>query len=443
MNESAEKWRYEKIIWENEKNVKSEQEAKARYDSSSNRPEISLTECYQMALYRSENLRVGGEELVRLQAQYEEVLASILPSVNFKSTYSRQEKIAAPGASSVSKTFVNPEKTEDKFTLHQPIFSGFKEFYGLSSTNLNYTSSEARLRHARLMLFYDVAQAFYIVLQVSRELETLLNSQKLAKDRLNELTERQKLGISRKSEVLAQDADVARIQSQIEAQKGSLDTSWNVLQFLTGMTDRKTLLDEFPVPGDVGKVEDLVSRANELREDLKSARAQVESAESSIGVARAGHYPTVGLDTNYYTHRAPGFSENINWDLLVTFDLPLFQGGKVAAQVREAYSAVRAAQLQLDRTRRQISLDINRAYADVKSLQSQILALESEVKNAQENYDLVVAEYSQKIVTNIEVQTAFDNLQRAILERDRDLFQLKLAGIRLQTNSGLLPGVTK
>lgn len=428
-------WKFERIAWEHQPQVTSRSDARDLFERLSAKKSVTLDDCYQMSIYRSESLAIDIEELVRLQALYDQAVAAVLPRITFKGSYTRQEDTGGQG---ISGSFRLPERTEWRFNARQPIFSGLREFFAIRQAGSLIESKEHEIRHARLLLYADVAGAFYTVLQLERDVETTRDTLRLAQERLDELTQRHKLNISRKSEVLAQEAEVASTQARIEELKGALAVAWESLKFITGLTEVKELADVAVQPGDLPPVETLVAKALDQRYDVKSFRKQVAAAEESIAIARAGYMPSITLESNYYTHRE-GITEDVDWDVILSGEVPLFEGGATAAKITEARSNLRQAQRQLERLTRDITLQVNRAYADVKALQSELISLEKAVASAQENYDIVQAEYRQNIVTNIEVLASFNTLQRARLERDRARYQLKLAAIRLAVHSGSLP----
>jgi outer membrane protein len=437
--EEGDRWRYERVVWEETPSVGSRDDARNLAETLAARPDVTLEDCYQMALWRSEALSIDGEELVRLQAQIEEAVGSILPRVAFRGSYTRQDDSGVVSSGSVARSFTLEERTEYRFVARQPLFSGLREVYAIRQGNAFYESREHRLRQARLLLFADVAEAFYLALQVRRDLETTQDTLALARERLEELVQRQRVGISRRSEVLAQEAEVASLEADVERLRGALAVAWEALRFLTGLAGTPALADSIPEPGDPGFLESYLSRALASRADLEAARREVAAREEAVGIARAGYLPTASLDANYYTHRE-GLSDSINWDLVVSLEVPVFEGTVTQARLRGARSDVRAAQFRLERLRREIELEVNRSYADLQALRSQLASLEKAVASAQENYDIVQAEYRRDIVTNVEVLAALDTLQRARLERDRARFQAKLAAVRLEVRSGSRPG---
>ncbi|MBI2933868.1 MAG: TolC family protein [Planctomycetes bacterium] len=419
--------RYERVLWEHDP------EGRKKVEKIAQDEELTLESCYRLAIDRAETLALAGEELVRLETLYEQALASVLPRVSFKGSYTRQD------SSGVAEgPFTLNERTEYKVYGKQPIFSGLREFYAIRQGAAQIESKEQDLRHARLRLFIDVAEVFTSVLRLERELETIRDTLRLADERLQELTERQKAGMSRRSEVLAQEAEVASTQAEVERVKGALSVAWDTLRFVTGARSVVRLVDVAGPPEPLAPLDTFLQKAL-ARSDIRSLQAQVRGAEEGIGIARAGWFPTVTLEGTYYTHRA-GISEEVDWDVVLSGELPLFDGFSTMAKVLEAASNVRSAELRLQERFRRIRLDVSGAHADAQALESEVTSLEKALASAQENYDLVQAEYRQGIVTNLEVLTSFTTLQRARLERDRARFQLKMARVRLDVEVGTLPG---
>lgn len=408
------------------------------FEKLASKKEITLNECYQMAIHRSESLKIESEELIRIQSLYQEAIGAILPNISLRSSYIIQDVRNTGQEGFVSQSFRLKERTEYKLALRQPIFSGMRELYSIRQFSILHEAKEHQIRHLRLNLFLDVSEAFYTVLLLEKQVETMKHSHKLASERLEELVQRNKAKMSRRSEVLSQEAQVYSIEAQLEKLKGVLSVAWEALKFVTGLSQQKKLEDTIPDPNDPLDVEKYIQRALAGRSDVIALQKQIKAEEESIGIALSGYLPSINLDSNYYTHRM-GISKGIDWDILLTTEIPIFEGGKTQAKLREAHSNIRKLLFKFDQLTRNISLSINKAWADIKALQSERVSLAKALKSAQENYELVQAEYRQNIATNIEELTAFNALQKAKLELDRVRFEQKLALVELEIQSGSLP----
>jgi outer membrane protein TolC len=82
--------RYERILWEDRPEIRTHADAVAKYDELSAKKSLTLDECYRLAIHRTETLALKGEELARLQTQYEQAVASYLPRLSFKGSFTEQ-----------------------------------------------------------------------------------------------------------------------------------------------------------------------------------------------------------------------------------------------------------------------------------------------------------------------------------------------------------------
>lgn len=429
--EATERWRYERVTWEERPQVTSREKADALRQEIASRKRLTLHEAYALALHRSETLAIEGEELTRLRAQFDRAVAAVLPTVAFKAGYLRQEEVVSELSS-----FTLPERREYKFTLRQPLFSGLRDFHALRQAGALADAKEHDLRRARLLVFVDLARAFYTVLLARQDFATTEHTLKLARERLAELVERNRVGMARRSEVLAQEAETSSIEARFETVRGALETAWETFQFVTGLLTRPELADSLsdelpPLPA-------LLERALVQRTDLKSLEVQIAAAEHAVRIAQGGYLPALTLDANYYLHR-DGTSEDIDWDATISLDLPLFDGLATFAKIREAESSLRAARFRRDRLLREVDLEVRRSYVDVRSLEASKRSLDKAVASAEENYEIVQAEYRQGIVTNLEALQSIDTLQRTRLDRARTETELRLALVRLWVSVGETP----
>jgi outer membrane protein TolC len=118
------------------------------------------------------------------------------------------------------------------------------------------------------------------------------------------------------------------------------------------------------------------------RADLQAARANVESARDSRRQATAGYLPTLGLSSglNAFTTE-PGPGRVATWSIAAVLSVPLFEGGLREGLVRERAGIEQQAAETLERTRRDVEVEVVRARRSVE-------VAESLVKTAAESLEL-------------------------------------------------------
>src|ERR1019366_3960095 len=95
-------------------------------------------------------------------------------------------------------------------------------------------AAELSLRHAHTVLYQNVVNAFYLVLNLETQLADTTMAVDLATKRLKELKHFEELGKSRHSEVTLVESQEATLEASAEVIKGQIDAARSVLSFLTG-----------------------------------------------------------------------------------------------------------------------------------------------------------------------------------------------------------------
>jgi outer membrane protein TolC len=197
------------------------------------------------------------------------------------------------------------------------------------------------------------------------------------------------------------------------------------------------------------RAEQLVPKALETRPDFIAARERLESQAKKVDVARAGHYPNVNL-VGAYGYRGTGvigvndargtIAENRgpfyddDGQIGVVLTLPLFEGGRISAQVREEISALAAAQERLRKLNLQIRQDVETAVLDISSSTKRVEALEKALDQARESLRIETLKYnlaSGTVTDVLDAQAAQlvteTNYYRALADFRTALAKLRLA----------------
>ena len=267
---------------------------------------------------------------------------------------------------------------------------------------------EQKHRAGQLLLL-DVADAFYLLQQHREELSAFETTRVTLLQRLDELHERERLGRSRMSELASAEAQLRRLEADLEEAKSQERMSRQLLSFLTGLDDIGALTDPQVETPPREPQEAYLAKAG-ARPDLRAAEAAWQAAKKQVGIARAGFFPTVDLDANYYVERA-GAAEDVKWDASLNVDVPILQGGQNVGALKEAAAKARAEKLRYDETRRRAFLDIRDAYTEFEASVAIDEALQQALGAAEENYRLQVEDYRLNLVSNLDVLQTLQELQ--------------------------------
>jgi outer membrane protein len=189
-------------------------------------------------------------------------------------------------------------------------------------------------------------------------------------------------------------------------------------------------IDEWATQAETGNLNVQIQRANKT------------IADQQIELSRAGHYPTVNAVAGYNYNENQSFGVtlvDINTALVgVEFNLPIYQGGRVDSQVRQAVANQEKARQDLFTAQRNAALSARQAYLNVTSADAQVRALERTVASTKLQLE------STRLGVQVGVRTTLDvlNAQQLVFSGEQRLaaarYQLILAGLSLKAAVGTL-----
>ena len=398
---------------------------------------LTLPDCYRLALKQSEKVAIQQQLIKEAEARFAQSLSGILPHATFESSNKRQN-------GSNGSAFTLTEIPEQKFIFSQPLFSGFRDFAGMAASRAQRRQKTQETLRARQLLFTDVCDAFYLFLSYQEDIAALETTQDALDARIEELKKREALGRSRPSEVASAEVLLNRNEAEIELVRSHREVSRQLLEFLTGCeiervedsNDEEILSPTIAGP-DVGAGSKPVpTEMADQRADVLAAQEALTSARKKITVARAGWWPTAGLDGDYYTKRV-GNSSDVKWDFTFKVDVPIFDGGETFGHVREAQAQATEAQLTLQQTKRNAVLEIQNAATRFQTALKRRNALKKALDAAEKNYQLQKEDYQKSLVNNLDVLQSLQDLQSVRRDFLAARFDAKRTYWNLQVATGM------
>lgn len=359
---------------------------------------LTLKDCYNLALKQSELIAIDVERIKETQAHFLQAFGTLLPQVSFARVETRQT------SDTVS---VSNNSFEQKFVFKQALFSGFKEFAGISGSRFEKNQRENEKLRSEQLLFVDVCDAFYLLIEQREDLKVLDIVKKAFLDRIGELKNREDIGKSRTSEIVSTETQLYNLEAEIESVKSRELVARELLEFLIGRSANEIIDSDtnFSLKPESEYVSKAASRA-----DVQAANLAWKVSQKQIAIAKSGFFPTVSLEGDYFTHRTSTPSDS-RWTGLLTFNVPIFEGTTTYGKVKEAIAKTRENELLFTRAGRAAFQDIHDAYINAQAAFLRVNALEKALKSAELNYTLQLQDYQSNLVNNLDVLTALQNLE--------------------------------
>ena len=368
---------------------------------------------------RNERLGIEGEAYLRALNDRRRQAAAWLPRLDLTPGYFLRD--SGPGADNgldtalVGTYAINPHSIENEQRRAR--------FEARRRLALLYAAQDA--------LLIDVARTHFAVLQSERSRAVLEGSLRLQEARVQDVRARNEVGVARPLDVALSesslvDARVALINTERGARNGR-----SLLSFLTGITAAEVeLARALELADEARGVDELERLALERRPDLAALLNEVEAASHAIEVAKAQWWPRLSVDLAVFLSR-DSQPTDVDWTSLFRVSLPLFEGGRIRADISDAFSFLRETKQRQSLLQRSIRRDVEVAHTNLSTGKERVAALRLQLAAADEAFAQAEALCDAGLATNLERVTAQDQRLRTALalenaELDLGIFRLDL-----------------
>ncbi len=306
-------------------------------------------------------------------------------------------------------------------TLDQAIWN-FQSFWLLKQANVQVALAETTYRSAQQALILRVAQAYFLVLSNADALRTYEAQKASTQIQLDQAKRRFDVGLAAITDVQVAQAGYDSAAALVISAGQALDSAKRQLGVITGAegdagdASFNGLQYEIPLPGpEPAQQQTWVDAARQGNYDLLTAKLNTEIAERGVSVQRAQYYPYLGLQASTGRTDSTGrFDSNSRTDSVgLTLTVPIYQGGRVQSQVRQAvatYEQNRSFELGTLRTTDQQTRD---AFEGVTSGIATVRANLAAVKSNQLALEATRVGQQVGTQTEVDVLTATTNLYTA------------------------------
>jgi len=317
-------------------------------------------------------------------------------------------------------------------------------FIKLKQANSQVAQADATLVAARQDLVQRTATRYFLVLGAMDNL-TFVRADKAAIARtLDQAKQRFEVGLSAITDVYdAQSRYDVAVSDEINAEK-LLDDAHEALRELTGEVpgDLEVLKPEIPLlapePADT---EQWVTTAAEQNPLLLAAREATETARQEIQVQRSGHYPSMDLTADYRRSNIQfggSFPQKRNDSSIgIEITVPLYQGGLVSSQTRQASELFTQAQEEQVQQRRKVERQARNSYHGVLAGSSKVKALKQATLSSAKALEASEAGFKVGTRTIVDVLDSQRELLRARRDYARSRYDYLLDTLKLKQAAGI------
>jgi outer membrane protein TolC len=195
---------------------------------------------------------------------------------------------------------------------------------------------------------------------------------------------------------------VLAAQNQYERQKMLLERTIGV-----PVAQQIQLTDAVPyAPLSAINLEEALAEAYKRRPEFLAAQRRARAAELAVKAAKGEALPTVQVNGQLGLMGPNPGSTETTYNLSGGVRIPIFQGGKVRADVAQAEAQMRQSKLQLEDLRSRIEFEVRSALLDVKTSDDQVQVSNQQINLAAEQLKEARDRYAAGVSGSLEVVQA-------------------------------------
>lgn len=400
----------------------------------------TLQDSYDAALSSYEGIKISEENVVQADSRVDQAWTYIYPRLTAYGGYTRYNDVLPPGGGAF--IFQPEEQVNASLVLTQPLYTGGRTLAALRAAKTMRESSRSGLMATKQEIMLGVADAYYGVIKAQKIVGVSKDSLERM-ERHKKVTEREASTRRTKantSSLLRANALVEQARITLIRAEDGLKIARRKLALLTRLPENSAFAEPAPLTEPQGTVESLVETAYKYRDDYTSSKLNTQAAKEFVTITEGGHYPQVYAEAGvrYQDSDPKTGMDATTFYGGVRLQIPIFEGGLMKAEVSEARSKQRQAELSAVLFKRNIENEVQEAYINCQTVNAVLETAKRQFEYAKGNFAAVESLFAEGLVPSLSVIDS----QQALFLAERELtaaaLDQQLAILRLQKSLGVL-----
>jgi outer membrane protein len=330
----------------------------------------------------------------------------------------------------------------------------WENWVALQRADAQVAQAEADYQAAQQDLMSRVAQRYFDVLASQDDLDAQEGALASVNRQLEQAEKRYEVGLIAITDVQEVRASHDSSAAAVIAAKRQVASAQEFLREITGdlFDSLARPIEPFELANPDPVSEDRwVEMALQQNLSLVSSRLAADIARENVSAARGGHFPSLDLVASRYKINSDGTSINADGtpygnssidqnqrSIGIQLTFPLYSGGMVSSQIRQAVYQHRAAKERVERVARQTEHDARDSYLGVLSEISRVKALRRAVESNTTALDATEAGYEAGTRTAVDVVESRRLWIQARTDYSRSRYDYMINVLKLQQAAGIL-----
>lgn len=366
--------------------------------------ELTLQEAQDLALKHNLALQMAQNKLEAGEAKYRGAQAGVYPKLNLSTSATKMKE--QPGY--MPGTMLPDKAYSLKVNLQQPIYPGMGlgEIPAIAAEQLEILTLEKE--QAERELESQVAVAYFNALLAQEMVTVTTDAIEVAKVQLEKAQAFYDAGVVLKTDVLRAELAIGNLEQSLLAAKNGAALAWASLEATIGadLTGFQLVAFDFPQKQIQVSYEEALAFAFDHRAEFKLTAGGARQAALAVEYAKAGKRPQVALVGSYGWQGAELKFDDADWNVTISAQIPLFDGGSQNAKVEEAELGLEAANLGQKQLEQGIAMEVRQVHGALQEAKARLPLAQRAVEQADEALRIASARYREGLGLLTEVLEA-------------------------------------
>ena len=421
---------------------------------------LSLDQSIAMALKNNRDLQISREKILESEERLKESRTSFMPKLTGEANYTRLDMAPffpaamfggfgspTPGEEVMPKKIVigSPNNYSLSLSLTQPIFTFGKIMDQCDISEFARDAAVSDLRARKNQLFFETVQSYWNLYNSTELKEVAVESARMLSSQLKDLENLYENGLAARNDMLKtrallSESHLVLIQANnsIElAQKNLCDMLDLPLSTTLRLTEKPSA---DPEPSLIN-LEMITAEAVNRRPEIAALENQLNIAGKQYTIDKKGYLPDISFFANLgYNRPDRQYLDEFytTWTMGVVARMNIFDWGAAAHRARQSNSRKKQLELELEKIREAVKLDVARALLQLTETEQSVSASEEALDHARENYRVSNQKFLEGIINNTELLDAQLILTRARVNHRNSLTRYLVAKSNLERAAGKL-----
>lgn len=394
--------------------------------------DVHLQALIEKALQQNVDLLTAHLSTQQTEAQLRSARLSFLPSLSLAPSISANKTEGLPA----SYSYTLPVQASWQIDLFGSLLNASR------STQVQLLRAQAYQQLVRSRVIANVANSYYTLLMLDRQLQLSRSAAELAAHTLEVMKAQKEVGRAMESSVQSAQANLHAVEASIPEIKRQITTTENALALLLGESPRSyprssLQAQQLPSTFALGVPVQLLS----ARPDVRVAELALASCYYQTNSARAAFYPSLNISGSAGWTGALGQAVSNPMKFIASalgsLAQPLFAHGKLVAGLRVAQAEEEKARLAFQQSLYNAGAEVSNALALYQASEAKVMAETLQVESLEKNVEIVEMLFKTgKASSYLEVITAQQSLLQAQLSLVQDSFSKMQAVVNLYNALG-------